>query len=167
MAPLPKVRFIPECHADTALVRFLTDNFPFIDHESSINGVAKNFENVKDKTYKLVGIVDDDKRAPKYLDDFQMIKKSNGVILKKKPGKEHYLIVLSPALEKFLMGNCSAVGKTMKDFKLPDALSSLTKITKGPQIKRNTNFHNLMQTLLKQNTPGLVTLQTYLTEFLP
>ena len=166
MAPLPKIRFIPECHADTVLVRFLTDNFPYIDHESSINGVAKNFENVRDRTYKLVGVVDDDKRTPKYLDDFRLIKKSNGVALKQKPDKEHYLIVISPALEKFLMENCISIGKTMKDFKLPDDLRNLTKITKAPRIESNTNFHNLVQNLLKQDAPGLVTLKSYLVDFL-
>ena len=166
MAPLPKVRFIPECHADTTLVRFLTGGFPNIDHEPGISSVAKNFESVRDKTYKLVGIVDDDKQTPKYLDDFKLVKKSDGVMLKKKQGKEHYLIVISPALEKFLMENCNAVGKTMKDFKLPDDLRSLTAITKNPRIGRNPNFHNLVQGLLKRNAPGLVTLKSYLADFL-
>lgn len=166
MAPLPKVRFIPECHADTALVRLLTEGFSNIDHEAGINSVTKNFENVKDKTYKLVGIVDDDKRTPKYLDDFQVIKKSNGVALKKKPDKEHYIIVVSPALEKFLTENCRAIGKTMKDFKLPDDLGSLKKLTKKPQIEGDPKFHNLVKNLLSQNAPGLATLQSYLADFL-
>ena len=166
MAPLPKVRFIPECHADTTLVRFLTNKFPNVDHEDSISGVARNFQVARDQTYKLVGIVDDDKRTPKYLDDFRVIKRSNGVILKQKPDKEHYLVVITPALEKFLIKDCITVGKSMNDFKLPDNLRSLTKITKGPQIEHNTNFHNLIQNLLKQGAPGLTTLKSYLADFL-
>ncbi|MFN0036529.1 MAG: hypothetical protein ACKVUS_15800 [Saprospiraceae bacterium] len=164
--PIPKVRFIPECHADTALVRFLVSDFPHIDHESGICNVAKNFQEVKDQTYTLVGIVDDDKRKPPYLDDFQLLQASEGVAVKKKPNKEHYVIVVSPALEKFLLQNCMAVGKRMEDFNLPSDLRQLKKRTKKPQVERNPDFKNLLIELHKQRAPGIIALETFLSDFL-
>ncbi len=166
MEQLLKVRFIPECHADTLLVKWLTNDFPFIDHEAGINNVAANFINVVDQTFKLIGVIDDDKRTPPYLDDFQRVKSANAVSLKKKPGHEHYVIVVSPALEKFIISNCQMVGITLPDFNLPDNLKQLTKITKKPHVSSNTNINDLLMELKRLSAPGIVSLETFLREFL-
>lgn len=162
----PKVRLIPECHADTALVRFLSGGFPNIDHESGIGSVVKNFTDVKDHSYQLVGIVDNDKRKPPYLDDFQEIKSASGVSLRKKPDVEHYVILLKPAIERFLLNKAQSVGISLADFNLPMELKPLIKKTKKPQIQQNTDYLNLLAELKSRQASGVVALDSMLEMFL-
>jgi len=162
----PKVRFIPECHADTALVRFLSGDFPNIDHESGIGNVVNNFKTVKDQRFRLVGVVDDDRRKPPYLDDFQIIQSSDNVSLQKKPSAEHYIIVIKPAFEKFLLNDAESVGISLADFNLPASLKPLCKETKKPQIEKNEDFLNLLSKLKYLQAPGITVLDTFLQSFL-
>ncbi len=162
----PKVRLIPECHADTALVRFLSDGFPNIDHEAGIGSVIKNFTDVKDRSYQLVGIVDNDKRKPPYLDDFQEISTTDSVSLQKKPGAEHYVIMLKPAIEKFLLNEAKSVGISLADFNLPVELKPLLKKTKKPQIEQNPDYQDLLSKLKELQAPGIVALEHFLQTFI-
>jgi hypothetical protein len=161
----PKVRLIPECHADTALASFLTNGFPNIDHEAGIHNVVKNFTAVKDKTYGLVGLIDDDKRKPSYLDDFIEVKSAGNVALLKKPGIEHYVIILKPAIERFLLGEASNAGISLLDFNLPDQLKTLCKTTKKPQIKKNQDYFAFLLALKEKKTSGIVALEGFLRDF--
>lgn len=160
------MRLIPECHADTALVRFLTDGFPNIDHESGIHNVVKNFIEVKDQTCFLVGLIDDDKRKPSYLGGFKVIKSTNTVSLCQMPETKHYVIVLKPALEKFLIGEAGAVGISLSTFGLSDDLKTLCKTTKKPQIETNKGYLEFLSALKDQKSPGLIVLEAILNDFI-
>lgn len=163
---MPKVRFIPECHADTALVRFLTDGFPHIDHEAGINNVVRNFSAIKDQTYCLVGIVDDDKRKPSYLSGFEVVKSEYAVSLCNMPGTKHYIVIIKPALEKFLIQEAATVGISLSDFNLPNDLKSLCKTTKKPQIETNEGYIEFLSALKSRKARGLVVLETFLSDFI-
>lgn len=166
MAPSPTLRFVPECHADTTLVRFLTNGYPDIDHERGIGDVANNLESIKVAHAILVGIVDDDRRQPTYLKDFDLLEKENGVLLKKKPGAEHYVISVMPAIEKFLIENCKSIGEKPSDYGFPDDLKQFCKHTKKPEIEQNQRFIDLLKELKTKNAPGMLTLEKMLTQFL-
>ena len=162
----PRVRIIPECHADTALVKFFIRGFPYIDHEAGINNVVKNFSLVKDPTYCLVGLIDDDKRKPSYLGDFIEIKSLVNVSLRKKPDFEHYVIVLKPALERFLMHQSAVVGISPSDFNLPEDIKLFCKLTKRPQIETNQDYFNLLSALKEREAPEFLALEGFLRDFI-
>lgn len=168
MANPSTLRFVPECHADTTLVRFLTNGYPGIDHESSIGNVANNLKTVTIENVVLVGIVDDDPlpRQPTYLKDFDLLEKENRVLLKKKPGKDHYVVSVQPAIEKFLIENCKSVGEKLSNYGFPDDLKQFTKHTKKPEIEQNQRFIDLLKELKNKNAPGILTLEKMLTQFL-
>ena len=112
------VRFIPECHADTALVMFFVKDIDQVDHRSGIGAVAKEMKDFRDGSVKLVGLIDKDKTTPKYFDLFVEVAAVKGVSLKKHRAAEHYVIVLEPAIERFLMDAAGRLGLLMSDFDL-------------------------------------------------
>lgn len=128
--------------------------------------MVKNFTTVEDQSYQLVGIVDDDKRKPPYLDGFQEVKTEHNVSLRKKPGTEHYILLLKPALEKFLMNEAASVGISLADFNLPVELKPLLKKTKKPQIEQNPDYDALLSRLKELRAPGIVALDSFLQTFL-
>ena len=161
-----KIRFLPECHVDTTLITFFVKNAAPIDHESGLNEVARAMKNVKDKEFLLVGLVDKDKIQPKYFDDFQEISSNHGVIFKQKPQTEHYLIILAPAFEKFLLQNITSIGLDLSNYGFPNDLKSLTKLTKKAAIKDDENFQKLLQDLKKSNAIGFIEIENILQKFL-
>ena len=74
-------RIIPECYADTLLIKSVGYQLP--NHQHSIGEVAnlmvKNYKNKK-----VIGVIDNDKTKPSYFKDFEEIKKAHNLILKKK-----------------------------------------------------------------------------------
>src|SRR5580698_4267563 len=93
---------IPECWGDTLLA--ITLGFSSPNHQFGI-GQVNNVMN-KDFQNKLaIGIVDDDKKKPSDFKKFKELKKekSLGLILKMRPGTKHYLIIVSPAVDTWLV----------------------------------------------------------------
>jgi hypothetical protein len=161
-----KIRFLPECDIDTTLITFFVKNAAPIDHEPCIGDVANAMKNVKDKEFVLVGLIDNDKRKPKYFDDFEEISSNNDIIFKKKPQVEHYLLILDKASEKFILKNAQAVGINLEDYGFPSDLKSLTKLTKKENIKTNQNFQNLLQDLKNKSATGFLEIEKILKKFL-
>lgn len=90
---------IPECNVDTVFVEVLGYKRP--NHAPNINDVFKIFAKRK-SSEKLIGFVDNDKRKPKDFFEFVIKDKINNVSLLKHPDKEHYLVVVSPAMDEFM-----------------------------------------------------------------
>jgi hypothetical protein len=142
-----RVIFIPECYADTTLTDFFLRNKDLIIHQRGITKVASIMEKSGSKYARIVGIVDADKRTPRYFDEFIEKKRIGNVVLKQKPHSEQSLIVLQPELERFLI-NCSEKSNIdLADFNLPSHIDELIEITKSVSIANNHNFKRLLKSL--------------------
>lgn len=104
---------IPECWADTLLIKTLGYTTP--NHQSGV-GQVNNIMNKDFKNKFAIGIVDNDKRQPSDFKKFKELKKEYGLILKRKPNTKHYLIMVSPAVDKWLetVGNSVEVTRPYK-----------------------------------------------------
>lgn len=153
------VKFIPECFADTALVHFFLKNDDLYIHQRGVGEVANSMKSKAAASYRIIGIVDNDKRQPSYFQNFEAIETKGSITVKKIPQSEQYLIVLNPAIERFLLNCCQEIGLDLSTFNLPDDLKALTKITKDVNIKTNSDYQNLLNALLQEKSPDFVFLE--------
>ncbi|MBE9460383.1 hypothetical protein ACFP1I_03275 [Dyadobacter subterraneus] len=160
---MPDLRFLPECHADTTLVLFLTNNDPRVIHAPGYPEVGVTMRKANNNI-TLIGFVDDDKRVPPYFDDFEIIDSGDKVILKKKLEKDQYLIIIQKAIESFLLWNADQVGIDLTNFGFPRDVKLLGNRLKSLQIEKDENFQILLAALDNQNAPGFVKIRSILNE---
>ena len=142
-----KIVFIPECYADTTLIDFFLRDKSKRIHQRGNTKVADTMQKQAAQHYRIVGIVDADKRQPTYFQKIKEIKTFNNVALFQKDDSEQYLIMLKPALEAFLINSCKEISVELSDFELPNSLKELTAITKNVSIADNHKFKRLLKTL--------------------
>ena len=122
------LRIIPECYVDTNLVSALLGGIG-VNHQKSCNKVVGRMKDKYGDGF-AVGIIDNDKRRPGYLDEFQTIANSSHLTLYKHPQKHHYIITVAPAAEMFILNAASDAGLSLSDYGLPANLKELMKLTK-------------------------------------
>ena len=160
---MPDFRFIPECHADTTLVRFLSNNDKRIIHASGFPGVGDTMRKAP-SGFLLIGFVDDDKRVPPYFEDFKTIQASDKVILKRKAESNMYLVVIQKAIESFLMWNAEQVGIDLNVYGFPNNVKLLGNRLKSLQIEGDNDFQLLLIALDSRNAPGFVRIRSILND---
>ena len=152
-APTPVI-FVPECHADTALMlTLLGENRPdlratatarqhlrqLVDHEQGIGNVGNNMRQQLQAfgaTRRVVGLVDLDTKFNQhtYLREFTTLlgghrQRGQGdfALLQHATAPHHYLIAINPAFEKWLQARVTELGKTLNDFGLPTDFKLVVK----------------------------------------
>ncbi len=167
MYHLSQIRFLPECHADTLIVQIFKVPENLIRHKKGIHKVASEMSNFDDSRVKLVGIVDDDKKnVPDYFADFQVLKRENDLLLKQKSNTNHFLIVVSPELEAWLLDCAKSVNINPKDFSLPENPKQLHHITSDVNLENNKNFINFLKAIKNAQASPFITMENWLKEFL-
>ena len=76
--------------------------------------------------------------------------------------KNHYLIMIAPALEGFILRAAADVDIQQKPF---DNLKSLKRITKSIHISQNQDFKNFLNRLRQKKAPGFITIQNWLKKY--
>jgi hypothetical protein len=157
---------LPECYVDTCLIETLVPPKTHYNHQKGTGTVAKKMkEHFHDRF--AVGIVDKDKRKLHYLEEFALILSKDDIELYKHKQKHHYLILINPAIERFILKNAAAAGLSLPDYDLPEALDELRKVSKSVNSKNDPRFKLLFGEMLK-NKPSeillLISLLTYLLE---
>ena len=156
---------MPECHADTALVRYLLNDDPRIDHASGMSSVGVTMREAPADSI-LIGFVDDDKRVPPYFDDFELISTSHNVLYKKKRNQERYLIVLHKAVETFLIWNAEETQVDLALFGFEKDVKRLGRKLKSVQMDTSPEYQALLKELDQKNAPGLVRIRALINEIL-
>ena len=149
---------IPECHTDTNLVETITNSFNSFNHQAGCNKVSLAMQSPKLVDSFAVGIIDKDKKGIKYLEEFEKVKESGDLCLFKHPEKHHYIIQISPAIEKFILKSAGEIGVNPKKFGLPNKFEELKEITKKETGRNNPSLHRLFLELKNKNAPQIVTL---------
>ena len=144
------IQLLPECYADTLLVEMLGFKYP--NHRSSINEVANAMLHKGYKNQLAIGIIDEDKRQPKYFSEFETIDSSDRLTLKKHPDKHHFLIILSPAFEKFIAFAAEAVEVSLEDYGF-DREKYFKSICKSQQVASNQDVKQLLNTINQKESP--------------
>lgn len=158
---------IPECYIDTRLVKALVPPLMRYNHQHGCSNVAKQMQEKLEGDFAL-GIIDKDKKALKYLDECQLVCEQDGFLqLLKHQTQNHFLIIIRPAMEKWILNTAKSSGLSLPDFGLPadlDKLCDLTKTAKGDKEDPNVQkFGSLFRALRQSNPPSITILKFWIT----
>lgn len=158
--------FVPECHADTAFVRAMYFNeghrIPGDDyqHASGTPWVKITMERAPEDGPAIVAFIDNDaKHTPNYFKEFQLVNLHPRVQFKKHRLTERYLVVVDPAIERFLMAEAQDLGIRLQDYGLPEDFKQLRKVLKSTHANKNEGFLNLLQVLVEKTPAGVAFIQ--------
>jgi len=138
--------FVPECYVDTNLVESLLDT-DGVNHQKGCNTVVNTMKGKVLKDSFAVGVIDSDKRKPSYVNEFKEIAHTEHLSLLKHTTKTHYLIMVSPAMDKFIIDCAEEEGVNLREYDLPSDLDAFKDQTKAVSTKNDVRFKRLFKKL--------------------
>lgn len=150
---------IPECYIDTNLVETLVCSGG-CNHQKGCNQVAKVMQE-KFADRFAIGIIDADKRRPGYLHEFREIVSSEHLKLFRLPVRLHYIILIEPAADGFILSCAEAAHVNMTDYGLSPVLKEFTAQTKNVMSNQDVRFKRLFKSM--KNTGEMRLLGSILT----
>lgn len=138
------LNFIPECYVDTNLVETLMN--VDVNHQHSCSKVAHTMEHTKTDSF-AVGIIDNDKKKPTYVSSFTLIASKEHFKLLKHQDRHHYLIIISPAIDRFIIDCAQKSNINLEDYGLPHNFNNFKEQTKKITSNKDTRFKALFNAL--------------------
>lgn len=160
------LQVLPECYCDTLLIQLLIQRIP--NHQTDGIGEVIRVLEEHFKTRKAIGVVDNDKDLKKhkasFYSQFVFQKKENDVTLKKHPDRENYLMMLTPALEKFILKAANECGIPANE--IPFTEKRLRQLTKSMEAGKNQELKQFLNRIIQKKSPGTETLKNWIVEIL-
>lgn len=136
---------LPECYVDTNLVETLACPGG-CNHQKGCNQVAKVMrEKFADRF--AVGIIDADKRRPGYLSEFREIACSEHLKVFRHPVRSHFIILVHPAADGFILSCAESAQVNMMDYELSPVLKEFTAQTKNVMSNKDVRFKLLFKSM--------------------
>lgn len=136
---------IPECYIDTNLVETLVCTGG-CNHQKGCNQVAKVMQE-KFANRFVIGIIDADKRRPGYLSEFCEIAYSEHIKLFRHPVRSHFIILIHPAADGFILSCAEVANVNMADYGLSSKLKEFTAQTKNVMSNKDPRFKRLFRSM--------------------
>lgn len=159
---------VPECYVDTRIAEILGQAKRKYNHQHGFGDVSNEMEHSLENVVAL-GIIDEDKykgATSKYFSAFDFIRQENNLILKQHATrKHHYLILVCPEVERWLLEDAQKVGLHPSEYELPHDLKGLIKISKIKDIDRNEGFKKFIKALIREQAPSITTLKKWIELF--
>jgi hypothetical protein len=159
------LRIVPERFVDTRLTEILLRLQ--VSHQHGSGDVARQLKTSLTNK-QAIGIIDEDAKKgvkPQYFSEFLMLRKVHNLLLKKHKVKEHYLIVICPEIEHWLLEIASLSNIDPSEYKFSPDIKDFRNQTKTGDIRKNAEFERFIRDLFKNGEPGLVTLHSWLRSF--
>lgn len=149
-------KYLVEGYADEVLLEVFGIPQKRIYIVKNIGAVARQMKKAidKDEFIVIVGTIDNDKNKPSYFENFKTEQETHNFILKKhkKEKKRQYLIILKPAIEKFILKAAEQANIKPNDYKIPDNFNEFKNITKSQSIRHNQIFRNFLKKIYNADT---------------
>lgn len=153
---------IPECYVDTNLVETLVPPAgKGYNHQHGCGTVTKVMQGKFADRFAL-GIIDKDKKEVDYLKECSVVMKSGSLQLHKHKVKPHYIIQISPAIERMILLNATATDILMEDYGLPSSFDELKRESKTETSKRDDRFKRLFKALKTAKAPDFEKLEAWI-----
>ena len=167
---MTELNIVPECFVDTRIAEILGQAKRKYNHQHGCGDVSNEMRTNKKLQQFALGIIDEDKgkgATAKYFLEFDMIIEKDNLILKKHPNRKHYLVLICPEAEKWLLNDSKKVGiePTDKEYNLPDGLKGFIKISKIKDIDRDGGFYRFIKALIRAEAPSITTLKNWIDMF--
>ena len=152
------IQLIPECYAETEMVKILFGNLGYLNHASGIHEVCKILKKNDIVNYINIGFIDKDKyNTPPYFDDFIIVDSHHDLVFfKKHPSSNDYLIVVNPAIEKFLWSQLQELKKEPTDYGLPSEFKKFKDLLKKERIQYNEGYKRMILDFKHAKTSGIL-----------
>ena len=160
------LNIVPECYVDTKLIEILV-GFNKCNHQHGCGDVSRELL-TKLKNNVSLGVIDQDLNKgfkAKYLKEFYIIKEESNLILQKHPGNTHYLILICPEIEEWLLNVANSVKIDPESYGLPKDLKGFKKESKSQNIDKNIGFYRFIKELIKSNAKDIITLKKWIEYF--
>ena len=148
---------LPECYVDTCLIETLVPPIDHYNHQKGSGTVARKMKNFFGDRFAL-GIIDKDKKELYYLREFTLVTSKYSLELYRHNLKYHYLILINPAIETFILSNAKSAGISVTSFDLPETMDEFRRVTKLVNSKRDPRFKRLFKELFKSETKEIMLL---------
>ena len=167
---MTELNIVPECFIDTKIAEILGQAKAKYNHQHGFGNVSNEMQTNKKLEQFAFGIIDEDKdrgKPAKYFLEFNTIIEKDNLILKKHPDKKHYLVLLCPEAEKWLLNDAKRAGINPSDidYNLPDEMKGFIKLSKIRDIDRNEGFYRFIKALIRAEAPSITTLKEWITLF--
>ncbi|MBC7936784.1 MAG: hypothetical protein H7Y86_15640 [Rhizobacter sp.] len=141
---------MPECYLDTNLVEVLLGCLDAVNHKKGNSSVMATLGQDKFRENFAVALIDDDKVEVKALEDFIKVDRlcREGLMFYRHNEKKHYVLKLSPAIELWLLNECSKGEIDTNLYGLPQNLKGLRSM-KGLSQRKDERFKKLFKDMLK------------------
>lgn len=136
---------IPECYVDTNLIETLVCHGG-CNHQKGCNQVAKVMQE-KFADRFAVGIIDADKRRPGYLSEFYEVSASEHIQLLRHPVRDHFMILIRPAVDGFIIFCAEDAGIDMSYFGFSTVMKEFTAQTKKVLSNKDPRFKSLFKAM--------------------
>ena len=158
---------ISECYIDTLVVKTILNIEPI--HQEGIDNVLKTMKLEFFQDF-AVGIIDNDKNVLAKIDSFAFVcQYNNQFYIHKHIELSQYIILISPAMEKFIINSSNSAEVNLNDYGFSSDLRTLRNITKHKSKwnqKVKDNFTNLFNRLVNIDNNGIMDFQFYTNLFL-
>lgn len=146
---------IPECYVDTNLLETLVPPKKQYNHQKGCGTVTKVMQEKFTNGF-VVGIIDKDKKEVNYLNEFDEIEKTDGLILHKHKTRPHYIIQIVPGMERFIFNCLAEANIAPTDFELPEDFELFKKESKTVNSKDDDRFKRLFKALRKAGSAEIL-----------
>ena len=135
---------IPECYVDTNLIGYLVHGT--VNHQHSCNKVVGTLTDKFSDRF-AVGIIDKDKVEVGYLRRCTQIAASEHLGIWKHNDLPHFLITMSPAVDKFILDCAREQNVKTETFGLPSQLKDFLMRTKTITSGKDPNLRRLIEAI--------------------
>jgi hypothetical protein len=122
--------FIPECFFDTVILKKLLETNKNVRHIKGCENVMNAFKRKELIDSFAVALVDKDKRELDYLKECEVIRKEDKFFVWKHKSKPHFIIQITPPIEKWIVEILNENGLSIENFGYPNDYKRLKKSIK-------------------------------------
>jgi hypothetical protein len=145
-----ELSIIPECYIDTNLIETLVPPQRGYNHQKGCGTVVKVMKGHFADSF-AVGIIDKDKQELDYLNEFEIVFIKASIELYRHKQRNHFIIRIVPAMERFIIHNVKQAGFSLDDFGLPSDFDLFRKVSKTVNSKKDEKFRHLFNSLRKRD----------------
>ena len=135
---------MPECYVDTNLIEYLLD--AGVNHQHSCTKVIGQLKTTFANRF-AVGIIDKDKVELGYIAECEKLSQNGHLTLMRHRTKSQYLILVSPAIDRFLLDCARGEDVDPQCFGIPSSLKGFTALSKSVTSNKDVRFKQLFAAL--------------------
>lgn len=159
-------RIFPECNADTLLVELILKRGRSAHYKGTTN-VSQALKKYNNNSHSIIGLIDKDKfkNIPPYFSEFteqvENLENDFGLILKKRPLENKYVIFICPAFEAWIWARATESNINQEEFGF-NSIDDLKRVSKRNELREDPNFKKFINKVVQSDNVAISKLREWL-----